>query len=65
MNRYLAAQTALECEALRAFARLLAELTDDSPPADLVWEIHAWLVDALSQQERAEVTSAMLTRSAA
>lgn len=86
-GRYLAAQSALECEALRAFAELVAELAargappavicaeharshaakithdalpEDARPTELAWEIHAWLVDTLTHEERAEVTSAIL-----
>ena len=64
MDRYRAAQTALECEALRSFAKLVAEFiaafTNDSSSTELAWKIHAWLVDALSYEQRAEVTKAML-----
>jgi|KBSSwiStaDraftv2_1062776.scaffolds.fasta_scaffold5712901_2 hypothetical protein len=64
MNRYLAAQSAIECEALRAFAKLVAEFiaafTNDSSPTELTWKAHAWLVEVLTYEQRAEVTNAMV-----
>jgi len=67
VGRYLAAQAELEATQVRAFAELVADLVTLAAPteqlhelrAKLAWEIQRWLLDALSADERAEVTAAM------
>jgi hypothetical protein len=63
MHRYLAAQVELEAVSMRMFAELVANLIafDAQSRAELAWEIQRWLFDALSADERAEVTAAMTT----
>lgn len=64
-GRYLAAQSVLESASLRAFAELVADLIALAAPAklrtsshaELAWEIHRWLIDALSADERAAVAA--------
>jgi hypothetical protein len=61
-GRYRAAQEASEAESLRAFAVFLADLFASIAPhaangPDMAWEIHARLLEVLTADQRAALSS--------